>query len=203
MGEMIKRPLKPIPHKSITHRLRLGVLSCAALSLAGCGGQNGKDAAQAGQVLARVNGAFVTRSELELELGLLPAHQREGQPIRQALLARLIDRKLLLAEAEARGLERSAQFVAMNRRNREALLAQMAQDVALARLGGVSVAAAQAAQAQMARDQAGATAPLAAIRAQLAAQQREAAARTHLAALRAGAQIVLASPAPAQARPQK
>ena len=80
-----------------------------------------------GQTVAVVNGAPITNSDIDLELSLLPAEARVGA--RPQVLQALIDRKLMVEEARARGIEHSAQFVRMDRRNREMLLAQFAVDV--------------------------------------------------------------------------
>ena len=89
-----------------------------------------------GQTVAVVNGAPITNSDIDLELSLLPAEARVGA--RPQVVQALFDRKLMVEEARARGVERTAQFVRMDRRNREMLLAQFAADVVGARAATAS-----------------------------------------------------------------
>jgi peptidyl-prolyl cis-trans isomerase C len=144
----------------------LASLGLACVGLAAC-----EPAKPEGQALALVNGVPVTSGEVALELSLIPPEQRGGA--RARVIEELIERKLLVEEARARGLDTSAQFVAAERRNRELLLAQFASDVAAAGMAAPSNA----------QDQA------------LAAQRRAAALAQHNAALRAGARILLAKDA--------
>jgi hypothetical protein len=89
-----------------------------------------------GQTVAVVNGAPITNSDIDLELSLLPAEA--GRRARPQVLQALIDRKLMVEEARARGVDHAVQFVRMDRRNREMLLAQFAADVVAARAATAS-----------------------------------------------------------------
>lgn len=89
------------------------------LALAAC-----SDAVPEGQVIAVVDGTEITLSELNEEgrsRGLDIANDRAN---RDALLRELIERKLLVREAEARELDRSPDFLLAERRMREILLGQ-------------------------------------------------------------------------------
>jgi hypothetical protein len=84
-----------------------------------------------GQTLAVVNGAPITRDDVDLELSLLPPDERAGA--RPRVLPDLIDRKLFAQDAEARGEQRSVTFVRLDRRWHEALLARLTADLIVAR----------------------------------------------------------------------
>lgn len=113
--------------------LRLGALG-ALLLIAGCGGQAEQELG--GQTVAIVNGEPITSGDIDLELSLMSPDARAGA--RAAVVQALIDRKLLVQEARARGMESSRAYVQMERRNREMLLAQFANEVVSARSGRAS-----------------------------------------------------------------
>jgi peptidyl-prolyl cis-trans isomerase C len=93
-------------------------IACAALSLSGCGGT------PIGQVAAIVGGAEITRREILVELEAMPpAPGTSPQVAERQALDRLIDRKLLLAGARERMIDRSPDFQIRARRAREIELA--------------------------------------------------------------------------------
>jgi EpsD family peptidyl-prolyl cis-trans isomerase len=100
-------------------RLGIGMVGAAAL-LAGC-----QSKAPQGQVAATVNGEEVTLQEINAEISAanLPANvdKKEAQ---RTLLQRVIDRKLLVAAAESKGLDKTAEFLSAKRRIDETLVAQ-------------------------------------------------------------------------------
>lgn len=86
-----------------------------------------------GQTLAVVNGAPISRDDVDLELALLPPGERDAA--RTRVLQDLIDRKLFAQDAEARGEQRGVTFVRLDRRWHELLLAQRTADLIAARAG--------------------------------------------------------------------
>ncbi len=100
-------------------RLGIGMVGAAAL-LAGC-----QQKTPQGQVAATVNGQEVTLQEINAEISAanLPANidKKEAQRI---LLQRVIDRKLLVAAAADKGLDKTAEFLSAKRRIDETLVAQ-------------------------------------------------------------------------------
>ena len=89
------------------------------LALAAC-----SEAVPQGQVIAVVDGTEVTLAELNEEgrsRGLDIANDRGN---RDALLRELVERKLLVKQAEAREVDRSPDFLLAERRMREILLGQ-------------------------------------------------------------------------------
>jgi hypothetical protein len=84
-----------------------------------------------GQTVAVVNGAPISRDDVDLELALLPPDQRGGA--RARVLQDLIDRKLFAQDAEARGEQRGVTFVRLERRWHEVLLARRTVDLIAAR----------------------------------------------------------------------
>jgi hypothetical protein len=135
--------------------LRRCVRVCAALLLvpAGCTRHD-----VGGQTIARVNGEPITQDDVALELALAGT----PRPGRAAVVQALIDRTLLAQEARARGEERTADFVRLERRWHTAALAARDAAIVAARSGPT-----EGADAALAR---------------------------HRAALRAGADIVVAGP---------
>ena len=116
----------------MTRCLATGVM---ALALGACSVE-ATDGSVGGQTLARVNGDPITSGDVELELALLPPELRAGA--REHILEGLVDRKLLAQDARARGDEQSAEFVRLQRRSRELLLAQRTADLVAARSTGVT-----------------------------------------------------------------
>jgi EpsD family peptidyl-prolyl cis-trans isomerase len=100
-------------------RIGIGMVGMAAL-LAGCHRN-----APAGQVAATVNGEEVTLQEVNAEIASanLPAtvDRKEAQ---RALLQRVIDRKLIVADAQEKGIDKTAEFLSEKRRTDELLIAQ-------------------------------------------------------------------------------
>ncbi|MFC3441136.1 hypothetical protein ACFOKF_07990 [Sphingobium rhizovicinum] len=94
-----------------------------AASLGGC-----SDEAPQGQVIARVNGMDITRRELMTEVRAQGnVATRDVAAVQGLLVQRLIDRKLLAAEARKALVDRSPDYQAERRRMEEILLAnQMA-----------------------------------------------------------------------------
>ena len=100
------------------------------LMLASCG-NGGDKAAPKGQVVATVDGQEITASELRMEMGNAPSDPNAAAAQQQAALQGLISRKLLVAEAKRRELEKSP--VASMYRAR-------AEDLALIQLLQMSIA---------------------------------------------------------------
>lgn len=91
------------------------------------------DEAPQGQVIARVNGADVTRRELMTELRAQgDIATTDVKAVQGSLVQRLIDRKLLAIEARKALIDRSPDYQAERRRMEEMLLASHLS----ARLGG-------------------------------------------------------------------
>lgn len=82
------------------------ILMLGALLLASCGGDGSKEAPK-GQVVATVDGKEITAAELRMEMQNVPADPKVAQAVQEAALQRLINRKLLAAEATKRELEKS------------------------------------------------------------------------------------------------
>lgn len=100
---------------------RVGIgLVCVAALLAGC-----KPKTPQGQVVATVNGQEVTLQELNAETSAanLPANA-DKKEVQRAMLQRVIERKLLVATAEDKGLDKTGDFITSKRRVDETLLAQ-------------------------------------------------------------------------------
>ncbi|OSZ65280.1 hypothetical protein CAP39_12445 [Sphingomonas sp. IBVSS1] len=105
---------------------QLLLLSAAGLLLAACNEKTGKPE---GQVVATVDGQEVTINEVSMEANGI-ANQAGGvsqKLIESVGLARVIERKMLAAEARKRKLDQSPQFVLAKARNDENLLVQALQ----------------------------------------------------------------------------
>lgn len=103
--------------------LRLAALACGAgslLLLSAC------DKKAEGQVVAVVNGEEVTAQEVNAELQNAAAPEgEEGQMMRNAALARVIDRRLVADLAREDGLVDSPDFILRQQKMEDTLLAQM------------------------------------------------------------------------------
>lgn len=88
----------------------LPLAAALSLVLAGC-----SPAAPDGQVLAELGGTEITRRDLAAE-------PRQADISTQALLERVIDRKLLVQAAHAQNLDADPEYLAAFRRSREELL---------------------------------------------------------------------------------
>ncbi len=113
----------------MTNSTRLTLLASSAaalLTLAGC--DKGAKTPE-GQVVATVDGKEVTIHELNAELAMVP--DRGGDTPRKlvesVVLQRVIERKMLAAEAEKLGLEKNPQFLLARKRTEEGLLVQALQ----------------------------------------------------------------------------
>lgn len=93
------------------------LLSC--LALAGCDG-----AAPKGQVIAVVNGEEITVSELNYEARVRNLRVEDDPALRSALVRELVDRRLLVGQGSASGVDRTPEFILAERRLRDILLAQ-------------------------------------------------------------------------------
>lgn len=96
---------------------RLGI----ALLLAGC-----SPAEPQGQVLAVVDGTDITRRDVQAEArasGLIESASADAR-LRAALVDRLVDRALLVKAAQARGLDRTPDYLAAVRRARALALVE-------------------------------------------------------------------------------
>jgi EpsD family peptidyl-prolyl cis-trans isomerase len=106
-------------HNFRTTALLRWAVPALLLALAAC-----SEAVPQGQVIAVVDGTEITLAELNEEgrsRGIDIANDRAN---RDALLRELVERKLLVREAEARELDRSPDFLLAERRSREILLGQ-------------------------------------------------------------------------------
>lgn len=102
-------------------------------ALAGC-----SKAVPEGQVIAIVEGTEVTLAELNEEGRSRGLDIAGDRALRDALLQELVDRKLLVREAERRQLDRSPDFLLAERRMREILLGQQLLATATHERGSMS-----------------------------------------------------------------
>lgn len=79
-----------------------------------------------GQVVAVVNGEEITQQELNAELqgATVPASADKNQVMAQ-ILQRIVDRKLLVQEAKAQGLDQSPAYLEQVRRSQDALIVNL------------------------------------------------------------------------------
>lgn len=109
-------------------RLLSGSARRGALALVGAvalAGLSGCDKKPEGQVVAVVDGDEVTAQEVNGELGAAAAQGEPDQQMRNAALARLIDRRLLAEVARKEGVENSPEYILRKRNLEENLLVQM------------------------------------------------------------------------------
>ncbi len=102
------------------------LLAVASLALTAC--NKGSDKPE-GQVVATVDGKEITVNEVNAEMNAIGS-QANGAPrklVEAVGLARVIERKMLAAEARTRKLDQSPQFVLAKTRNDENLLVQALQ----------------------------------------------------------------------------
>lgn len=98
------------------------LLALTTLSLATAGCQKKAE----GQVVAVVNGEEITLNELNNELGDLNLPPNvDKEKVRNLVLKRIVDRRLLVQAAKQAGLDRDPQFINQERRMREQLLVRM------------------------------------------------------------------------------
>lgn len=104
----------------------LMLITAASLVLAACGDKSAKPE---GQVAATIDGQEVTINEVSLEANGLGNQNGTVPPklIEAVGLARVLERKMLAAEAKRRKLDQSPQFVLAKSRNDENLLVQALQ----------------------------------------------------------------------------
>ena len=105
----------------------LASAATAMLLLSACGDKAGK--APTGQVVATYDGKDVTIHELNGEVNTLP-NRGGGAPkklVESVALARVLERKMLAAEAQKRGLDKNPQFILARERTEEGLLVQALQ----------------------------------------------------------------------------
>ncbi|MDB5686469.1 MAG: Peptidyl-prolyl cis-trans isomerase, EpsD family, partial [Rhizorhabdus sp.] len=92
----------------------------AALLLSGCNKE------PKGQVVAIVNGDEVSMQELNSELqGVRIPDSIDRKALRRDVLARIIDRKLIVQQARDQGIDKTPEFVSQRRRLEENLLVSM------------------------------------------------------------------------------
>ncbi|MDB5581806.1 MAG: hypothetical protein JWR80_6982 [Bradyrhizobium sp.] len=79
-----------------------------------------------GQVVAVVNGEEITQQELNAELqgASIPASADKNEVMAQ-ILQRIVDRKLLVQEAKAQGLDKSPAYLEQVRRSQDALIVNL------------------------------------------------------------------------------
>ncbi len=102
---------------------RLGACACIALPLlAGCG------KAPKGQIVAVVDDEEISTHQItaEMEGIVIPSNAViDPKQLHKEILQGLIDRQMEVAEARARGLDKTPEFLALKNRNGEELLASM------------------------------------------------------------------------------
>ncbi len=105
----------------------LGGAMTAVLLISACGDKGSK--APSGQVVATVDGKEVTVHEMNAEMQGLPkaADADKLKLIQSVALARVIERKTLVAEAQKRGLDKNPQYLVARERGNEQLLVQALQ----------------------------------------------------------------------------
>ncbi len=110
----------------ITKVALLGGAAAALLALSGCGG---KGKAPEGQVVATVDGKDVTVHELNAELAQIPSKGTDAprKLIESVALARIIERKMLVEEAQKAKLDQNPQFLVARARAEEGMLVQALQ----------------------------------------------------------------------------
>jgi len=97
-----------------------------SLALASCGKGENKDAPK-GQVIATVDGQEITASELRMELQNAPSDPNLAAAAQNAALQGLISRKLLVAEAKKRELDKSPLAAMFRARAEDLALVQLLQ----------------------------------------------------------------------------
>ena len=98
---------------------KFGLLASACF-LAAC------DQEPTGQVAAVVNGEEITLQEINTELSSVPIPEgADEEQLRQAVLKRIIDRRLLAQEAREDGLDQTPEFLVRRRQLEDALLIQL------------------------------------------------------------------------------
>ncbi|WP_375427169.1 EpsD family peptidyl-prolyl cis-trans isomerase [uncultured Sphingomonas sp.] len=98
----------------------LAVGAASMLLLGGCEKKVG------GQVVAVVNGEEVTQQELNAELGGAALPQgADRKAVMTQLLQRIVDRKLLVAQAKEQGLDKSPIYLAQIQRAQDAVLVDL------------------------------------------------------------------------------
>ena len=105
---------------------QLLLLTATGLLLAACGDKSEKPE---GQVVATIDGQEVTINEMKMESnGIAASAAGVSQKLVEAVgLARVLERKMLAAEAKRRKLDQSPQYVLAKARNDENLLVQALQ----------------------------------------------------------------------------
>ena len=112
-------------HKSIARGLLAGTM---LLALVACGKKDASAQLEKGQVVATVDGKDITIHELNAELqdtSLPSGDQRKA--VEQAALQQVINRRILADIARERGLDKTPQYLLMERRADDAILVQMLQ----------------------------------------------------------------------------
>ena len=99
----------------------LALILAAAPLLWSCGGSK----APSGQVVATVDGEEVTFSELNQEAKLQNAGDANNPAIRQQLLQTIIDRKLLAGSATNQKIDRSPDYLLLQKRAEELILSDL------------------------------------------------------------------------------
>lgn len=96
-----------------------------SLTLVACGG----DKAPTGQVIASVNGEDITRRDMQAELQAAKAPKdADIKALQPAIADRLVNRKLMVAEAKKQGIDKTPEYLAAEQRQRELLLASLLAD---------------------------------------------------------------------------
>jgi EpsD family peptidyl-prolyl cis-trans isomerase len=93
-------------------------------TLAALGAACNRDEPPQGQVIALVNGTEITVAELNEEARTRGIPIRRDPALKAALIAELVDRKLLVQRAQEQGLDREPGYLLAKRRSDEILLAQ-------------------------------------------------------------------------------
>ena len=109
---------------SARHAMCITALSIMA---AGCGKH-----APSGQTVATINGTNITQSELNMELSAAGLSGSSPADVRNKVLQSMIDRTLVDQQAKKDGIDKTPEFVLIDRRAHDILLAQRAMQTASA-----------------------------------------------------------------------
>ena len=100
---------------------KMACVATLAILLAGCGKH-----APTGQTVATVNGTNITQSELNIELSAAGLNGSSPADARNKVLQAMIDRTLVVQQAKKDGVDKTPEFVLIDKRAHDILLAQRA-----------------------------------------------------------------------------
>lgn len=102
-------------------------VAALSIAVAGCGKH-----APSGQTVATVNGTVITQSELNMELSAAGLTGSAPADVRNKVLQSMIDRTLVDQQAKKDGIDKTPEFVLIDKRAHDILLAQRAMQTASA-----------------------------------------------------------------------